>query len=186
MSAYGGPSEYEKRVQRVGITSQPGTTGSGASRTPLEQLRGALTPSGLHFERHHSGIPDIDPRTHTLTIHGDVKQPLAFDLERLERYPMVTRQMFLECSGNSAALLAPTPAQSTCGEIHGLVSASEWTGVMLHHLLDEAGVLTDARWVVAEGADAARMNRSIPLDKMLDDAMVALFQNGEFRFQFTF
>ena len=179
MEGYSARSRFEHDVVRVGNTSQPGTTGSGGTRTPLDQLQGTITPSGLHFERHHSGVPDIDPAQHTLTVHGAVKQPLRFSVESLDRYPHVTRQCFIECSGNSAVQLSPQAADRSVSVIHGLVSQSEWTGVPVRYLLEEAGVDADANWVVAEGGDAARLNRSIPLDKMLDDALIALYQNGE-------
>src|SRR6266481_4991989 len=139
-SAYGGPSKYESKVTRTLIRSQPGTTGSGASRTPLEALEGTITPSGLHFERHHSGVPDIDPDQHRLLIHGMVKRPLIFTVAALLRYPMISRIHFLECSGNSGLLYQPAPPNLTAGQTHGLVSCSEWTGVPLRLLLEEAGV----------------------------------------------
>ncbi|MCZ6710931.1 MAG: sulfite dehydrogenase [Gammaproteobacteria bacterium] len=178
MNRYGVPSGFED-IGRVRIGSQRGTDGSGSSSTPLEQLNGVITPSGLHFERHHSGIPNIDPDQHKLMIHGLVRRPLIFTMEALDRYPMVSRIQFLECSGNSGALMAPEAPNRTCGELHGLVSASEWTGVPLAALLEEAGVQASAKWLVAEGADAAMMSRSVPLEKALDDAIVALYQNGE-------
>lgn len=179
MSGYGQPSRFEKSVARTAIASQPGTVGSGASRTPLHQLEGTITPNGLFFERHHSGVPDIDPDQHELLIHGLVKQPLKFSMHNLHRYPMISRQYFLECSGNSGALISPEPAQRSCAEIHGLLSASEWTGIRLSTLLEEAGIDPSASWLVAEGADAAMMSRSIPLNKALDDALLVLYQNGE-------
>jgi sulfane dehydrogenase subunit SoxC len=179
MSEYGSPAKYERGVTRTLIRSQPGTTGSGASRTPLEALEGTITPSGLHFERHHSGVPDIDPATHRLLIHGMVKRPLLFSVDALLRYPMVSRIHFLECSGNSQLMYQPTPASLTAGQTHGLVSCSEWTGVPLRLLLEEAGVDPSAQWLLAEGADAAAMSRSIPMAKAMDDAILALFQNGE-------
>lgn len=179
MSAMGAPAEHEAHVQRTDVSSQPGTIGAGVSRTPLQYLDGIITPSRLHFERHHNGIPDIDPHRHRLVIHGLVERPLSFSLEALSRYPTVSKIQFLECSGNSGGLIAPTPVQATCGSIHGLVSASEWGGVPLAALLDEAGLKPGARWIVADGADAAMMSRSVPLDKVLDDAIVALYQNGE-------
>jgi sulfane dehydrogenase subunit SoxC len=179
MSGYGFPARYEDKVQRTAISSQPGTTGSGASRTPLEQLNGVITPSGLHFERHHSGVPDIDPGAHRLLIHGLVKLPLVFTMDALLRYPMVTRIQFIECSGNSRPNLNPTPPAASCGAIHGLISCSEWTGVPLAILLAEAGVDRGAQWLLAEGADAAAMSRSIPVAKAMDDALLALYQNGE-------
>lgn len=179
MSELGSPSEFETNLRRVGIGSQTGTTGAGASRTPLEHLDGIITPSRLHFERHHSGIPAIDPEQHKLVIHGLVDRPLSFDMAALARYPSVSRIQFLECSGNSGGMLATEPAQRTCSQLHGLVSASEWGGVPLSALLAETGIKPSAKWIVASGADAAKMSRSVPLDKILDDAIVATHQNGE-------
>ena len=179
MSGYGGPAKYEDKVQRTGIGSQPGTTGSGASRTPLERLNGIITPSGLHFERHHGGVPDIDPSAHRLLIHGLVKRPLVFTMDALLRYPMVSRIQFIECSGNSRPNLSPAPPAASCGAIHGLVSCSEWTGVPLAIVLAEAGADASAQWLLAEGADAAAMSRSVPMAKAMDDALLAFYQNGE-------
>ncbi|MBN1237268.1 MAG: sulfite dehydrogenase [Gammaproteobacteria bacterium] len=178
MSGHGERSRHESHVQRT-VGSQPGTTGSGGSRTPLEHLEGIITPSALHFERHHAGVPDIDPDRHRLMIHGLVERPLIFDVESLSRYPLVSRIQFLECSGNSGANNAPEPPQQSAGQLHGLVSCSNWTGVPLSILLDDAGVRPEARWLAAEGADAAAMTRSVPLEKAMDDAMIALYQNGE-------
>ncbi len=179
MSESGAPSEHEAHLQRTAIGSQTGTTGAGASRTPLELLDGIITPSRLHFERHHSGIPAIDPDEHRLVIHGLVDRPLSFSLDALSRYQTVSRIQFLECSGNSGTLIAPEPTQKSCSQIHGLVSASEWGGVPLSVLLQETGIKPQGKWIVAAGADAAMMSRSVPMDKVLDDAIVALYQNGE-------
>ncbi|MEE8543149.1 MAG: sulfite dehydrogenase [Gammaproteobacteria bacterium] len=178
MSEYGERSPFESHVTRHVVTAL-GTTGAGASRTPLESLQGTITPSSLHFERHHSGIPEIDPDAHRLLIHGLVERPLIFDMDALHRYPMVTRIQFLECSGNSRPNLSATPPSGSCGDIHGMVSCSEWTGVPLSILLDEAGVAPNGRWILAEGTDAAAMSRSVPMAKALDDALIALYQNGE-------
>lgn len=178
MSAYGERSPFESDVTR-GVAAVPGTTGTGASRTPLESLQGTITPSALHFERHHSGIPEIDPDAHRLLIHGLVERPLVFSMDALHRYPMVSRIQFIECSGNSRPNLSATPPQGSCGDIHGMVSCSEWTGVPLSILLDEAGVAPNGRWILAEGTDAAAMSRSVPMAKALDDALIALYQNGE-------
>jgi len=176
---YGVPASSQGTVQRI-VNKVEGFDRGGSSRTPLEQLEGTITPAGLHFERHHNGVPTIDPAEHKLYIHGRVKKALAFTRETLLRYPMTTRVAFVECGGNSGANSRGTEApQQTAGGIHGLLSCSEWTGVPLSVLLAEAGVEPDAAWVVAEGADAAAMDRSIPLAKCMDDAMVALFQNGE-------
>ena len=178
-SEYGVPSKHESKVTRTFGRPQPGTTGSGAIRTPLEALDGMITPSGLHFERSHGGVPDIDPDRHRLLIHGMVRRPLIFTVDALLRYPMISRIHFIECAGNSQLLYQPAPPNLTAGQTHGLVSCSEWTGVPLRLLLEEAGVEGGAPWILAEGADAAAMSRSIPMAKAMDDAIIALFQNGE-------
>jgi len=179
-TGYGQPSRFEDKVVRViPPAANPVTQGVGPARTPLHMLDGVITPSGLHFERSHSGIPDIDPDQHRLLIHGLVKRPLVFTLEALHRYPMQSRIAFIECAGNGMLLNAPQPQQTGIAALHGMIGCSEWTGVRLSTLLDEAGVDPSARWVIAEGADAAAMSRSIPLAKAMDDALVCLYQNGE-------
>ncbi|HEY9194144.1 MAG TPA: sulfite dehydrogenase [Methyloversatilis sp.] len=177
-STYGQPSPYERYTARR-ISSNRAVAGNGVSFTPLEELEGTITPNGLHFERHHNGVPQIDPARHRLTVHGRVRRPLTFDLASLLRYPMQSRMLFIECGGNSNAGWHAEPIQRPAGSVHGLVSCAEWTGVPLAILLDEAGVDDSASWVIAEGADAGAMNMSIPLAKMRDDCMVALYQNGE-------
>src|SRR4030095_13735560 len=170
---------YEAKVTRTLIRSQPGTTGSGASRTPLESLEGMITPTGLHFERHHGGVPDIDPAQHRLLIHGMVKRPLIFTVDALLRYPMISRIHFLECSGNSQWLYQPAPPTLTAGQTHGLVSCSEWTGVPLRLLLEEAGVDRSAQWILAEGGGSHAQRPGSPVVNASDDAILALFPNGE-------
>src|SRR3954454_22098196 len=174
---YGQPSKYEEKVARTWNTA-PGTTGTGAARTPHHLLDGMITPNGVHFERSHSGIADINPDTHRLLIHGLVKLPLVFTLESLARYPRESRVAFLECGGNGQLLYQNEPAPVGVQAIHGLVSCAEWTGVKLSVLLQEAGVDPKGKWILAEGADAAGMSRSIPLAKAMDDALIALYQNG--------
>ena len=179
-AGYGQPSKFESKVVRfIPPLANPATQGVGPARTPLHLLDGIITPSGLHFERSHSGIPDIDPDQHRLVIHGLVKRPLVFTVEALSRYPMESRIAFIECAGNSQALNAPKPAPLGMAAIHGVFSCAEWTGVRLATLLDEAGVEPSARWVIAEGADSCAMSRSIPLAKAMGDALVCLYQNGE-------
>lgn len=177
-SKYGAPSPNERQVVRD-FNPNERRPGTGASRTPLHLLNGTITPNGLHFERHHNGIPDIHPDTHQLLIHGMVERSLFFKLEDLHRYPMETHVRFIECTGNSGAMRSDELTQRTAGELHGLVSCSEWTGVRLAVLLDEAGVDRAANWILAEGADAAGMSRSVPLEKCWEDAVIALYQNGE-------
>lgn len=175
---YGDRSPHEAKVQRL-VGPMPGTTGSGSSRTPLEFLEGMITPNSLHFERNHSGVPDIAPDQHRLLIHGLVRRPLTFDVDSLMRYPLISRIHFIECSGNGAPLFASDAPQGGAGALRGLLSCAEWTGIPLATLLDEAGVRPDGKWLLAEGADAAAMSRSVPIEKALDDAMIALYQNGE-------
>lgn len=178
---YGMPAESEAHVKRALIQIYkdlaPGFSFSG---TPLQHLRGTITPSGLHFEVHHGGRPQLDPAQHRLMIHGLVARPLKFDLAALERYPMVTRVHFIECAGNSFFnAIMDEPMQAGCDMLHGLVSNSEWTGVSLAVLMDEAGVKPEGRWVVAIGNDAPSLARSIPIEKIMGDGMLALYQNGE-------
>jgi sulfane dehydrogenase subunit SoxC len=175
---YGQPSRFEDKVVRV-WANPPNAPGTGAARTPLHRLDGMITPNGLHFERSHSGIPDIDPDAHRLLIHGLVKRPLVFTLEALSRYPMESRIAFIECGGNGGLLYQKDAASLNLQALHGLVSCAEWTGVRLSTLLDEAGLDPTAKWILAEGADAAGMSRSVPLAKAMDDALIALYQNGE-------
>lgn len=177
-SGYGQPSKHEAGVtRRIGANRL--VAGNGVSWTPLEDLEGMLTPSGLHFERHHNGVPDILPAQHRLLVHGLVKQPLTFGVDDLLRYPMRSHLIFIECGGNSNAGWHSEPIQRPVGSFHGMVSCSEWTGVPVSVLLAEAGVDPAASWVIAEGADAIAMNVSLPLSKLMDDCIVALYQNGE-------
>ena len=152
---------------------------SSGSRTPLHELSGTITPADLHFERHHAGIPNIDPENYRLLIHGMVDRPLAFTLDELRRFPAESRYYFLECSGNGTRAYRDQIPEMSAQSLDGLTSTSDWTGVPLRILLREAGVQSQARWFLAEGQDAAVMTRSIPLAKAWDDAMVVYAQNGE-------
>ncbi len=175
---YGQPSSHERHTIRWTMANSM-IAGNGVSWSPLHGLEGMITPNGLHFERHHNGVPQIDPQQHKLLIHGMVQKPLFFSVESLLRYPMHSRLCFIECGGNSNAGWRSKPIQSKAGHFHGMVSCSEWTGVPLALLLEEAGLTKTAKWIIAEGADAAIMNISIPVAKAMDDCLVALYQNGE-------
>ncbi len=177
-SNYGQPSAHERQTIRWTMANSM-AAGNGVSWTPLHELEGSITPNGLHFERHHNGVPQIDPAQHRLLIHGKVKNQLVFNLADLKRYPMSSRLCFIECGGNSNAGWRQKPIQTAAGYFHGLVSCSEWTGIPLSILLEEAEVDANAGWLIAEGADAAMMHISIPLDKALDDCLLAIYQNGE-------
>jgi sulfane dehydrogenase subunit SoxC len=172
------PSRFEKEVTRT-RTNPNNEFRNSHARTPHHLLNGTVTPNSLHFSINHAGIPDIDPAQHKLVIHGMVRQPLEFTLEKLSRYPLTTRMAFLECAGNSAPMFSSEPMQITAQAIHGLVSNAEWTGVRLSTLLDEAGIDPKAKWLVCEGADAHFLDRSVPVKKAYDDALIAIYQNGE-------
>jgi sulfane dehydrogenase subunit SoxC len=176
--AYQTPSKFAKNVVRT-LANPKFEPRSSISRTPHHLLEGTRTPNGLHFTINHTGIPQIDPQQHRLLIHGLVKRPLIFTIDALLRYPMTSRAAFVECGGNSAPLFSPTPIQADVQALHGLASCAEWTGVSLSILLDECGIDPRAKWFIAEGADGPHLMRSIPLAKGLDDAMIALYQNGE-------
>jgi len=148
------------------------------SRTPLQTLHGIVTPNALHFERHHNGVPVIDPARHRLLVHGLVERPMIFTMEEMKGFPAVSRLVFIECAGNSAAEWR-APGGQTVQQTHGLMSTSEWTGVPLATVLREAGIRPEAAWLLAEGSDAAAMTRSLPLAPVLDDALLCYAQNGE-------
>ena len=151
----------------------------GSSLTPLHQLTGSITPNDLMFERHHSGVPTIDPARHKLLIHGMVVRPMSFTLDDLKRLPSVSRIHFLECSGNGrAAYKAPQPGM-TAQIVDGLTCNGEWTGVPLATVLREVGVSGSAKWFLAEGSDAAKLSRSVPIEKAWDDALLVWAFNGE-------
>jgi sulfane dehydrogenase subunit SoxC len=171
---YGKPSGFEKTVIRH-LRPDDKQYISSSSRTPIQDLDGFITPNGLFYERHHGGVPDIDPAQHRLMIHGLVKSPLIFTMDELRRFPSHSQIYFLECSGNPSY----TTFGKTAAEANGLVSCAEWTGVKLKTVLNEVGISPKAKWIIAEGADSAAMTRSIPLEKCLDDAMLVYSQNGE-------
>ena len=171
---------YGTRSRHVTETRLKGTRNNltGGSTTPLAEGFGIVTPSGLHYEVHRNGVPDIDPAKHRLLVHGRVKDPRVFAMHDLMRFPSVTRFYFLECAGNSwSEWEGPTGA--TVQRTHGLTSCSEWTGVLLSTVLKELGLRRDAAWVLAEGGDAAGVMRSIPLAKAMDDTLLVYAQNGE-------
>jgi sulfane dehydrogenase subunit SoxC len=175
ISPYGFRSQFETAARWLFPAPVPER---GGSMTPLHEARGIITPSALHYELHHGGVPTIDPTQHTLLIHGLVKRPLTLTVYDLMRFPSVNRIAFLECSGNGFREWRQ-PTGKDVQQTHGLLSGTEWTGVVLSTLLREVGLQPGARWFIAEGADAARMNRSIPLEKAWDDALIAYGQNGE-------
>lgn len=167
-------SELGRRSPYEALLRVPSSTLS-SSETPLQDLHGTITPSDLHFERHHAGVPFIDPQQHKLIIHGMVERPMTFSVNDLKRFPAVSRICFLECSGN---LYHDAPEQTTAQLIAGMTSQSEWTGVSLSTLMREVGVSLKSSWFLAEGADAAVLARSIP-KQFWNEAIIAYAQNGE-------
>ncbi len=176
---YGQPSKYEENLQR---RESPGLTRVGAasvSFAPLQGFFGIITPSGLHFERHHQGWWDIDPSQHRFMINGLVANPKVYTMDDLMRMPSISRMHFLECGANTGMEWGNV-AVPTVQYTHGMLSCCEFTGVPLKWLLDDCGIdLKKAKFVLAEGADGSSMTRTININNALDDVMVAYGMNGE-------
>ena len=175
---YGKPSEFEKDVIRRDVPWLTASKESSVSFTPLQSLNGIITPNGLFFERFHAGRVDVDPRQHRLLIHGLVERPLVLTMDDIVRFPSVSRIHFIECPANGGMEWREAQLNSL-QFTHGMIGCAEWTGVPLSTLLDEVGLKKEAKWVMVEGADGARMNRSLPLAKCLDDCLIVYAQNGE-------
>lgn len=181
---YGKPSKYETNVQRRPSPGLTQTTQASVSFAPLQSLFGIVTPSGLHFERHHQGWWDIDPSKHRLMINGSdeklVKKPMVFTMDELMRLPSISRFHFIECGANTGMEWGNV-AVPTCQYTHGMISCCEFTGVPLKVLLDMAGVdYRRGRYVLAEGADGSSMTRTVPMELIESgEVFVAYGQNGE-------
>ena len=175
---YGLPIEYEGDVIRRNVEWLTADTVSSINFTPIHALDGTITPQGCAFERHHSGAIDLKKSDYRLMINGLVDTPLVFTYEDLERFPRENHVYFCECAANTGMEWAGAQlngAQFTHGMIHNM----EYTGVPLRLLLEEAGYDTSGKWVFVEGADASSNGRSIPMEKALDDVLVAFKANGE-------
>ena len=176
---YGVPSKFEKDVIRRDVEWLTVRKESSVSFTPLHQIDGLITPSSLCFERHHGGIAEIDPTKHRLMISGLVDKPLIFTMEDLKRFPgRLNKVFFLECAANSGMEWKGAQLNG-CQFTHGMIHNVWYTGVPLKALLEEAGIKTNAKWIMVEGADSSGLNRSIPMQKALDDCMIAWGMNGE-------
>jgi sulfane dehydrogenase subunit SoxC len=173
--SYGSRSQFETEVRTRFKTATPQ---SSWTFTPLQDSMGVITPSGLHFERSHAGTAVIDPAKHFMYVHGMVARPRKYSMRDIRRFPSISRIMFLECSGNGLTEWSK-PTAPTVQVTHGLTSTSEWTGVPLSTILNEVGVRSGAKWVLAEGGDGAAMTRSIPIEKAMKDCLLAYGQNGE-------
>jgi len=175
---YGQPSQYESDTVRRDVGWLTADAKSSVNFTPLHKLDGVITPNGLCFERHHAGIADIDPQQHRFMINGLVDHPLVFTLQDLMRFPRVNKPYFLECAANSGMEWRGAQLNG-CQFTHGMVHNVMYTGVSLATILREAGIKSNAKWLLPEGADASHMTRSIPIEKGLDDCLVVTHMNGE-------
>jgi sulfane dehydrogenase subunit SoxC len=175
---YGSPSKFEKHVVRRDVSWLTASPESSVNFTPLHELDGIITPSGLCFERHHSGVAEINPADHRLMINGLVERPLVFTMDDIKRMPRVNKIYFLECAANSGMEWRGAQLNG-CQFTHGMVHNVMYTGVALKTLLDEAGLKPNVKWLMLEGADSAGMNRSLPIEKALNDVILAFAMNGE-------
>jgi sulfane dehydrogenase subunit SoxC len=177
-SPYGMPSKFEAGVVRKNVPWLTAESISSINFTPIHELDGIITPNGLCFERHHGGAAEIDPAEHRIMINGLVDRELVFTMEDLMRFPRENHVYFLECAANSGMEWRGAQLNG-CQFTHGMIHNVMYTGVPLRLLLEEAGVKTEGKWLLAEGADASGMTRSIPMEKALGDCLVAFKMNGE-------
>ena len=175
---YGMPSAFEVDVKRRSVPWLTADPVSSINFTPLHELDGIITPNGLCFERHHGGVAEYDPASHRLMINGLVDKELVFTMEDIMRFPRDNRTYFLECAANSGMEWRGSQLNG-CQFTHGMIHNVMYTGVPLRLLLEEAGIKSNGKWLLAEGADASGMTRSIPMEKALDDCLVAFKMNGE-------
>jgi sulfane dehydrogenase subunit SoxC len=175
---YGQPSQYVKDVIRRDVPWLTATPQSSVSFTPLQDQPGIITANGLFFERYHAGRTSVDPAQHRLMIHGMVDRPLLLTMQDIQRFPSVSRIHFIECPANGGMEWRAAQLNSL-QFTHGMIGCAEWTGVTLATLLNEVGLQKAAAWALVEGADGAHMARSLPVEKCLDDCIVAWGQNGE-------
>lgn len=178
-NAYGVPSKYETNLLRRESPGLTRVSAASVSFAPLQGLFGIITPSGLHFERHHQGWHDIDPNKHRMMINGLVKESKIYTMDDLMRMPSVSRMHFIECGANTAMewgnVAVPTVQYS-----HGMLSCSEFTGVPLSVLLEDCGYdKKNGKYILAEGSDGSGMTRTIAIERALDDVIVAWGMNGE-------
>ncbi len=175
---YGQPSVHEADAVRRDVAWLTADAKSSVNFTPLHKLDGIITPNGLCFERHHGGVADISPADHRLMINGLVKTPLIFTMEDISRFPRENHVYFLECAANTGMEWRGAQLNG-CQFTHGMVHNVMYTGVRLRDVLAEAGVSPKGKWILPEGGDAAHMTRSIPMEKAMDDCLIAFKMNGE-------
>lgn len=179
MNRYGVPSEYEHNVLRRNTKLlASGNFQASIAVAPIHELHGIIVPNGLFFSRSHGGVAHVDPNEFRLMIHGLVEKPIVMTLEELKRYPSVTRTHFIECPANGGQEWRG-PQFNSLQFAKGFMSCAEWTGVYIKDILKEIGLKPEAKWMLAEGSDNSEMGRTIPVEKVLDDAMIVYAQNGE-------
>ncbi len=176
---YGQPSPYESNVtRRTTELLSSGNMRASIAVTPIQDLSGIIVPNGLFFNRCHGGTPEIDPNMHRLMIHGLVEKPIVLTMDQLKKYPSVSRIHFIECPANGGPEWR-NPQFPSIQFAKGFMSCAEWTGVYLKDIIKDLGLMPNARWMLAEGGDSSHMGRTVPIDKVLDDAMIVWGQNGE-------
>ena len=172
------PSEFENNVIRRNVEWLTASTESSVNFTPIQDLEGIVTPNGLCFERHHGGVSIINPKDYRLMINGLVDREMIFTLDDLKRFPQTNKFYFLECAANGGMEWKGSQLNG-CQYTFGMVHNVQYTGVKLSDLILETGLKPKAKWVLAEGSDSSGMTRSIPIEKILDDCMIAWAMNGE-------
>jgi len=176
---YGMPSAYEHNVTRRSTELlSSGNFRASIAVTPIHESKGIITPNGLFFSRSHGGVAQIDPNEYRLMINGLVEKPIVLTLAELKRYPSVTRIHFIECPANGGQEWR-APQFNSVQFAKGFMASAEWTGVYLKTILEDLGLKPEAQWMLSEGGDSSKMGRSVPVDKVLDDAMIVWGQNGE-------
>lgn len=173
VSDLGQRSPYEKPRRLVGNVLP-----SSASKTPLQDLNGIVTPSDLHYERHHTGVPIIDPDKYTLKIGGLVERPMTLTLQDLKQFPERSAHRFVECGNNGIPGYAGMRPELTPQQIDGMASTSEWTGISFATLLDAVRPLAEATWFYIEGHDGG-WPYSVPMAERWNESLIAWGQNGE-------
>ena len=176
---YGLPSPYEHNIVRRTVPLfSSGDMYAAVAMCPLYDSSGIITPNGLFFCRDHGGTPIIDPNEYRLMIDGLVEKPLLLTLDQIKRYPAEDRIHFIECPANGAAGFRG-PQFDSLQFSKGMLSCAQWTGVKLSVLLADVGVKPEAKWMLAEGGGPQTLSRTVPIEKVLDDAMIVWAQNGE-------